>query len=70
VKGAELLRLLHRLARSRGWAFDWRPDLAKGSHGRLLLNGRRAIIPDLKVELKAGTLHGILRSLNVDRRDL
>ena len=70
MRGGELLRLLRRLARSRGWTFDWRPDLGKGSHGRLLMNGRRTIIPDLKAELKTGTLHGILKDLGVDRSDL
>lgn len=70
MKGGELLRRLRRLARSRGWPFDWRPDLGKGSHGRLLMNGRRTIIPDLKAELKTGTLHGILKDLAVERRQL
>ena len=65
-----MLRRLRKLARSRGWAFEWRPDLGKGSHGRLLVNGRRTIIPYLKAELKMGTLHAILRDLQVDREDL
>jgi predicted RNA binding protein YcfA (HicA-like mRNA interferase family) len=34
------------------------------------MNGRRTIIPDLKAELKTGTLHGILKDLGVDRSDL
>jgi hypothetical protein len=70
MRGGELLRLLRRLARSRSWTFDWRPDLGKGSHGRLLMNGRRTIIPDLKAELKTGTLYGILKDLGVDRSEL
>jgi mRNA interferase HicA len=69
MKGGELLRLLRGLARRRGWTFDWRPDLGKGSHGRLLVNGRRTIIPDLKRELKTGTLQGILKDLSIDRRE-
>jgi mRNA interferase HicA len=70
VKGGELLRRIRTLARHRGWAFDWRPDLGKGSHGRLRVEGRRTIIPDLKRELKTGTLQAILRDLGIDRKDL
>lgn len=70
MRGGELLRLPRSLARRRGWSVDWRPDLGKGSHGRLLLNGRRTIIPDLKRELKTGTLAGILKDLSIDREDL
>jgi mRNA interferase HicA len=70
VKGSELLRLLRRLARRRDWLFDWRPDLGKGSHGRLLINRRRTVMPDLKRELKTGTLISILNDLSIDRDDL
>jgi predicted RNA binding protein YcfA (HicA-like mRNA interferase family) len=70
VKGGELLRLLRSLARRRGWTYDWRPDLGKGSHGRLVINRRRTIVPDLKRELKTGTLLGILRDLSIDRSEL
>jgi len=70
VRGSELLRLLRGLARRRDWAFDWRPDLGKGSHGRLLMNGRRTIIPDLKRELKTGTLAAILKDLSLERDEL
>ncbi len=34
------------------------------------MNGRRTIIPDLKPELKTGTLHGILKDLAVARDEL
>jgi mRNA interferase HicA len=70
VKGSELLRLLRKLARRRDWTFDWRPELGKGSHGRLLINGRRTVIPDLKREVKTGTLIAILKDLSIDRADL
>lgn len=70
MKGSELLRRLRALARHRDWTFDWRPDLGKGSHGRLLIEGRRTVIPDLKRELRTGTLQAILKDLGIDRRDL
>ena len=70
MKSAELLRRLQRLARSRGWELEWRPDRGKGSHGLLVMNGRRTIIPDLKVDLKKGTLHSVLSDLGVTVEDL
>ena len=70
MKGSELLRRLRRMARREGWSFDWRPDLGKGSHGRLMLDGRRTVIPDLKRELKTGTLAAILKDLSIELRDI
>lgn len=70
MKGAELLRLLTRLARSRGWPLEWRPHRGKGSHGLLILNGRRAIIPDLKSEIAKGTYHAVLHQLGLDDDEL
>jgi predicted RNA binding protein YcfA (HicA-like mRNA interferase family) len=70
MRAGELLRLLRRLAHRRGWSYDWRPDLGKGSHGRLIINGRRTIVLYLKAELKTGTLRAILRDLEIAAEDL
>jgi predicted RNA binding protein YcfA (HicA-like mRNA interferase family) len=58
------------MARARGWQLEWRPDRGKGSHGLLLLNGRRTIIPDLKAELKKGTFHNVLSDLGITADEL
>ena len=42
----------------------------KGSHITLYLGDRYSIIPDLKKELKTGTLNAILKQLDIDRQDL
>jgi len=70
MRAGELLRLLRRLAVQRGWSYDWRPDLGKGSHGRLMIKGRRTIVPYLKAELRTGTLRAILEDLEIAAEDL
>lgn len=70
MKGSEFLRRLQRMARRRGWQFEWRPDRGKGSHGLLIVNGRRTIIPDLKAEVKKGTFHRALSDLGITAEDL
>jgi mRNA interferase HicA len=69
VKGVEFLRRLKRLARRRGWAFAWHPGLGKGSHGKLFLNGRQTTVCDLKREVATGSLHGMLRQLDISTAD-
>ena len=70
MKSAELLRRLAKLARSRSWPFEWRPHRGKGSHGLLIMSGRRAIFPDLKSEIAKGTYHAILGQLGIDDEEL
>jgi hypothetical protein len=42
----------------------------KGSHGLLLVNGRRTTVPNLKAELKRGLYFGLLRNLGITEKDL
>ena len=60
MKGSELVRRVARLAKARGVRCRFASARGKGSHGTLYLGGERAVVPDLKRELKAGTLHAIL----------
>jgi mRNA interferase HicA len=63
-----------RLAKARGigCGIGYRFALArgKGSHGTLYFGGARAVVPDLKRELKTGTLHAILKQLGLTLDDL
>lgn len=70
MKGAEFLRRVRRLARRRGWEIEWRPDRGKGSHGLLIVNGHRTVLPNLKAELKRGLFFGLLRNLGLEETDL
>ena len=70
MKAGEFLRLTRRLARRRGWTFAWHPNLGKGSHGKLFVNGRQTTLRDLKSELTKGSLHGLLRQLDITLDEL
>jgi predicted RNA binding protein YcfA (HicA-like mRNA interferase family) len=67
VKPADLLRRLRRLATKRGWAFE----VAEGGrHTKVRLEGRMTVVPRHPVDLKTGTLRGILRDLGLTPADL
>lgn len=70
MKNAEFLRRVQRLARHRGWSLEWRPNRGKGSHGLLIVNGRRTVLPNLKSELKKGLYVGLLHNLGITESDL
>lgn len=70
MNGQELLRRLRGLGRRRGIMVRWRHERGKGSHGTLYWGQRLAVIPDLKAELKSGTLHAILKQLGLTLKDM
>lgn len=63
MKGSELLRQLKVIAARRGVAVSIDSSRGKGSHQTLRFGDRKALIPDLKKELKEGTRRSILKSL-------
>jgi mRNA interferase HicA len=65
VTGSELLRKIKRLGRSRGVSVKLIPRRGKGSHATLFYGERFTMLPDLKAELKKGTLHVILTQLGL-----
>lgn len=61
----ELIRKLRKL----GVEIDF--SHGKGSHARLLLDGKSAIVPRHgKRELAVGTVHAICRQLGIDPKDI
>lgn len=70
MKGSEFLRKVKKLCDERGWSYEWHEDLGKGSHGILRVNGKVTTVRYLKDELKEGTLHGMLRQLQIKKKDL
>ncbi|MFV2073042.1 MAG: type II toxin-antitoxin system HicA family toxin [Thermoanaerobaculales bacterium] len=70
VKGAELLRKLRRIGRSRGVRVSLVRERGRGSHATVYYGDRPAVVPNLKHELKTGTLNGILKQLGLERDDL
>lgn len=70
MKGAELVRRLRKLGRTRGIAVELVPERGKGSHGLLYFGERMTVIRDLKDEVKTGTLHAMLKQLGLTLQDL
>jgi predicted RNA binding protein YcfA (HicA-like mRNA interferase family) len=70
MKGSEFLRKVQKTAKKNGWPCSWHPNLGKGSHGTLIVNGRRTVVRNLKDELKKGTYFGMLKQLGMTEADL
>lgn len=70
MTGNELLRKLKTLGRQRRVKVEFVPARGKGSHGTCFFGERFAVIPDLKAELKTGTLHDILDQLGLQGKDI
>ena len=62
MRAAELRRILARLGA------EFAPG--RGSHLKVTLRGRRSVIPMHAGDLKPGTLHAILRQLDLRSEDL
>ena len=70
LKGAELVRKVTRLGKQYGTDVQFRAERGKGSHGTLYFGDRRTTVPNLKSELKKGTLHAMLKQLGLKLNDL
>ena len=70
MKGNEFLKRIRRLAKARGLVYEWHPNLGKGSHGVLKLGNRRTVLRNPKDELKTGTLHAMLKQLDLKPEDI
>ena len=70
MTGKELIKQLKKLAKTRQIEVRQERKRGKGSHITLYFGDRYAVMPDLKKELKTGTLSAILNQLNVDKQDL
>lgn len=70
MRGNELIRRVQRYAKAQGLRCEWHPELGKGSHGLLILGGRRTVVRNPRDELKTGTLQAMLRQLGLSVRDI
>ena len=70
MRGNEFIRKVQKYAKRNGVAFEWRADRGKGSHGLLILGGRRTVVRNPKDELKTGTFHAMCSQLGIKPSDL
>ncbi|MDP2999400.1 MAG: hypothetical protein Q8N47_18070 [Bryobacterales bacterium] len=69
MRGSEFIRKIKRLGRKRNVTVLLRPERGKGSHATLYYGSKYAVMPDVRDELKTGTLHGILDELGLTPKD-
>ena len=63
----EFLRRARRYARRRRLDFRFDPDKGKGSHAELWIGSRKTTLQH--GEIPTGTLMGMLKQLQIDRRE-
>lgn len=67
MKPAELLRRLRRFAARRGLELE----ISEGkNHTKVSLAGRRSVVGRHSTDLKTGTLHGILKQLELKPEEI
>jgi mRNA interferase HicA len=67
MTGHEFLKRLRALARLRGVGVQVQSHRGKGSHQTVCFGTARAVVPDLRREMKPGLLRGVLKQLGIDR---
>ena len=70
MTGKELIQRLKKLAKQRELDLRLESKRGKGSHTSIFLGEKFTVIPDLKKELKTGTLNAILKQLGLSKDDL
>jgi mRNA interferase HicA len=70
MKGAEFIRKVQALARTRGPSCRVDEKRGKGSHVTLYFGDPMTIVRDPKDELKTGTLHAMCKQLGIKKEDL
>ena len=68
MTSSDLLRRLNRLAARRGWRIE--EAAGRGSHLKVILNGRTGIVPQHRGDIAPGTFRSILKQLGINRTDL
>ncbi len=69
MKGAEFIRRVRKAGRRQGVEVELHAERGKGSHRLLYFGERCTVVPDLKAELKTGTLHAMLKQLGLTLQD-
>ena len=69
IKGAEFVRKIRRLGKSRGIEVRFEKRHGKGSHGTLYYGDRKTIVKDRRKEIGEGLLHAMLGQLGLRKSD-
>lgn len=70
MTGNEFVRKMRNLGRKNGVTVELVRKRGKGSHSTLYYGKKRTVVPNLKNELKSGTLAAMLSQLGLTMDDL
>lgn len=70
ITGKKLIKKLRELAKQRDVEIEVLKNRGKGSHRVIIFNGKLATVPNLKKELRPGTLGQILKDIEVTKDEL
>ncbi|MFI5021917.1 MAG: type II toxin-antitoxin system HicA family toxin [Alphaproteobacteria bacterium] len=70
MRGAEFIRAVTKIGRSRNIAVRVDEERGKGSHVTLYFGERFTVVKDRKKELPKGLLHGMLKQLGLSLEDM
>ena len=70
VNGAELIKRIRRLGRSRAVTVRFDPRRGKGSHGRLFYGDRFTTIKDRRKEIGPNLFKDMLKQLGIGKDEL
>ena len=70
MTGAEFIRRIQRLGRTRGVEVRFESRVGKGSHGRLYCGNRFTTVKDRKKEISRPLLATMLAQLGLSRKDI
>lgn len=70
MNGAELIKKLRKLGKSKGVTVRIETHHGKGSHGTLYFGDNRTTIKDRKKEIGKGLLNSMLKDLGVNSDEL
>ena len=70
MTGADFIKRVRKLGRSRGVAVHFDPRRGKGSHGVLYYGDRFTTVKDRKKEISRSLLNDMLRQLGLSPKDI
>ena len=70
MKGAEFIKKIRRLGKTRGVPVAFEKRHGKGSHGTLYYGTRKTTVKDRRKEVGPGLLGAMLEQLGLTRADL
>lgn len=70
MRGNEFIKKIQALGKERGIKVELDVRHGKGSHSKLYFGSASTTVPNLRAEVKIGTLHAMLKHLGLTIKDI